>query len=93
MEKRQKAMYASMNLEPPCSPITSEEEESAQVEFENPWEWYDEAQAASESSQAHHIDDSSDEEEVYGASSSNVDDNHGSGDDDDGDEIYEAGNV
>ncbi|XP_062232827.1 uncharacterized protein LOC133930160 [Phragmites australis] len=92
MEKRQKAMYASMNLQPPCSPIASEEEESAQVEFENPWVLYDEAQAAAESSQAQHIVDSSDEEEVYGGSSSNDGDSDGSGDDDDGDEIYQAGN-
>ena len=92
MEKQKKAMYASMNLQPLCSPIDLEEEESAPVEFENPWAWYDEAQAAAESSQAQHVDDSSDEEEVYGASSSHDGDNDGSGDDDDGDEIYEEGN-
>jgi hypothetical protein len=84
MEKRQKAMYASMNLQPPCSPIASDEAESAPVEFENPWAWYDEAQAAAESSQAQAQDDSSDA--VPAASSSPGNDNDGSDDDDDDDD-------
>ena len=89
MEKRQKAMYASMNLQLSCSPIASDEAESAPVEFETPWAWYDEAQVAAESSQAQHDDGSSDAEDVPGASSSHNGDNDGSVNDDDRDEIYE----
>ena len=70
-----------MNLQPPFSPIASDEAESAPVEFENPWAWYDEAQAVAESSQAQPHDDSSDA--VPAASSSPGDNNDGSDDDDD----------
>ena len=82
-------MYASMNLQPPCSPIASDKAESAPVEFVNPWAWYDEAQAAVESSQVQHDDDSSDVEDVLAASSSHNGDNDGNGDDDNRDDIYE----
>ena len=85
MEKRQKEMYASMNLQPPCSPTASDEAESAPIEFENPWAWYDEAQAAAESSQAQPNDDSSDDEDIPAASSSPDGNNDGSDDDDDED--------
>jgi hypothetical protein len=85
MEKRQKEMYTSMNLQPPCSPIASDEAESAPVEFENPWAWYDEAQAAAESSQHQAQDDSSDA--VPGNDNDGSDDED---DDDDADDDEEA---
>ena len=80
-------MYASMNLQPPCSPIASNEAESAPIEFENPWAWYDEAQAAAKSSQAQPHDDSSDA--VPATSSSPSGNNDGSDDDDDNDDDKE----
>ncbi|XP_062234112.1 peroxidase 5-like [Phragmites australis] len=45
LEERQKEIHAHLRIEPPCSPVASEEEVSDLEAFDNPWTWYDETQA------------------------------------------------
>ncbi|XP_062224590.1 histone chaperone ASF1-like [Phragmites australis] len=97
-EERQKAIYANLRIEPPCSPVASEEDVSEPEVFENPWSWYDEAQATAGgtgTSHAQEIEEESEEEEedCGGAEESTQDDDDASGrGDEDENEEYEGSN-
>ena len=94
IEERQKAIHTHLRIEPPCSPVASEEEVSEPEAFENPWAQYDEAQATARgtgpSTHAQEIEEkeTEEEEDLGGAEERSQDDDDDSSGNRDGDEDY-----